>query len=442
MKLTRLRTKNLHGALNLDILFNSELNLIVGINGSGKTSALNAIDWMIKPNLGKLSLTRFDSIILDFEFKSVAHKITAEKTDAKLTILLNVKGKDKYQPITVNLNRMPTDLDEEQLLEYYSRLTPEKHEQPFWKFLSELPNPTVISLERSISAETEENIYYDIYSHEQRPSVRRRTAIGEVQRITSELYAEFRRKAIEYDDELKSRIIMTALQGPEDEWPGAFQVPTIDDTETLETKVISYLAGSIKSVDVASEVKKFFAYFRSLTQDQGIGPGDDTHFARLLVAQYARIDRLAQAFNEYDTRIAQAFQNLGTYLTRLNRFFIDTGKKLEFDQSTSMLVFRLGRGGDQSDFSKGEQRSIANLSSGEKQILILLTFVAFSTSPQSLFIIDEPELSLHPKWQSDFLDALLALKPDGIQLLVATHSPDIVGKRKDAVIPFRSKTQE
>ncbi len=62
MQLTRLEIRDLYGSVNLDIRFNPELNLLVGINGSGKTSALNVIDWLLRPNLLQLALTHFKPV--------------------------------------------------------------------------------------------------------------------------------------------------------------------------------------------------------------------------------------------------------------------------------------------------------------------------------------------------------------------------------------------
>jgi predicted ATP-dependent endonuclease of OLD family len=43
----------------------------------------------------------------------------------------------------------------------------------------------------------------------------------------------------------------------------------------------------------------------------------------------------------------------------------------------------------------------------------------------SVLIIDEPELSLHLKWQEMFVDAISEASPD-TQLILATHSPSII----------------
>jgi predicted ATP-dependent endonuclease of OLD family len=73
------------------------------------------------------------------------------------------------------------------------------------------------------------------------------------------------------------------------------------------------------------------------------------------------------------------------------------------------------------------------LSSGEKQMLVLLSEIFLQDDKKSIMIADEPELSLHLLWQEKLIDSLKSLNPHG-QILVATHSPDIVGPRADRVI--------
>ena len=69
------------------------------------------------------------------------------------------------------------------------------------------------------------------------------------------------------------------------------------------------------------------------------------------------------------------------------------------------------------------------LSSGEKQIVILFTYLAFQRG--KIFVVDEPEISLHPRWQEEFLDGVKDLMRSDTQLIIATHSPAIVGKYVD-----------
>jgi energy-coupling factor transporter ATP-binding protein EcfA2 len=65
------------------------------------------------------------------------------------------------------------------------------------------------------------------------------------------------------------------------------------------------------------------------------------------------------------------------------------------------------------------------LSSGEKQILvILLTVLTQDLQPYVLFM-DEPEASLHFEWQKRLIDMIVELNPH-VQIILTTHSPAVV----------------
>lgn len=76
---------------------------------------------------------------------------------------------------------------------------------------------------------------------------------------------------------------------------------------------------------------------------------------------------------------------------------------------------------------------LSELSSGEKQLIILLTEALLQKLKPTIFIADEPELSLHISWQRMILPSLISLNPMA-QVIVATHSPEIVGKWKSNAI--------
>ncbi len=65
------------------------------------------------------------------------------------------------------------------------------------------------------------------------------------------------------------------------------------------------------------------------------------------------------------------------------------------------------------------------LSSGEKQILIILTTVLIQGGRKSIMIMDEPEISLHFDWQRRLIEDVRSLNPH-LQLILATHSPAVV----------------
>jgi len=84
----------------------------------------------------------------------------------------------------------------------------------------------------------------------------------------------------------------------------------------------------------------------------------------------------------------------------------------------------------------GDRLRPMNLSSGEKQLLLLFCNILTSTSnPHSLFIIDEPELSLNVKWQRRLIDNLIDITRESqCQFLMATHSLELLSKHRSQTI--------
>ena len=59
----------------------------------------------------------------------------------------------------------------------------------------------------------------------------------------------------------------------------------------------------------------------------------------------------------------------------------------------------------------------------------------FGTTNKTLILIDEPELSLHIKWQLSYVDELLSIiKATGFSAVLATHSPQIIHDKWDLTV--------
>lgn len=61
----------------------------------------------------------------------------------------------------------------------------------------------------------------------------------------------------------------------------------------------------------------------------------------------------------------------------------------------------------------------------------------FFRRDRKVFIIDEPELSLHIRWQKIFVDKAMEAQKNN-QLILATHSPEIVGEYREKCITVRA----
>lgn len=81
---------------------------------------------------------------------------------------------------------------------------------------------------------------------------------------------------------------------------------------------------------------------------------------------------------------------------------------------------------------------LGSLSSGEQHELVLFYELLFKVEPNALVLLDEPEISLHLAWQQQFLGDLVEMvKLSSFDVLVATHSPGIIGNRWDLTVELK-----
>jgi hypothetical protein len=86
----------------------------------------------------------------------------------------------------------------------------------------------------------------------------------------------------------------------------------------------------------------------------------------------------------------------------------------------------------------GKPLVASKLSSGEQHVLVMMYELLFETEKSSIVLIDEPEISLHVGWQSQFLSDLQRITQlRDFDAILATHSPQIVGDRWDLVVPLK-----
>lgn len=88
----------------------------------------------------------------------------------------------------------------------------------------------------------------------------------------------------------------------------------------------------------------------------------------------------------------------------------------------------------------GETISPYMLSSGEKQILVIMLTALVQENKHCVMLMDEPEISLHIEWQQRLVNIIRTLNPN-VQIILCTHSPAIIMDGwADAVIEMEEIT--
>jgi energy-coupling factor transporter ATP-binding protein EcfA2 len=132
------------------------------------------------------------------------------------------------------------------------------------------------------------------------------------------------------------------------------------------------------------------------------------------------LDSLAARFDalEVTQHLLTIFEN-----TINNIFFRD--KYIKLHVSEGLKIFT----------DQEQELSPDKLSSGEKQLLLLFCNTLTARDKATIFIIDEPEISLNVKWQRQLIRALLQLTKDSqVQFILATHSIELLSQYKNNVI--------
>ena len=97
----------------------------------------------------------------------------------------------------------------------------------------------------------------------------------------------------------------------------------------------------------------------------------------------------------------------------MDELFADTGKTIV--RSANEIYFS----------QIGETLVPYQLSSGEKQILVILLTVLIQDNAHCVLFMDEPEVSLHVEWQKRLIDIVLEMNPN-VQIILTTHSPAVI----------------
>lgn len=106
--------------------------------------------------------------------------------------------------------------------------------------------------------------------------------------------------------------------------------------------------------------------------------------------------------------------DIDNFCSIVNDMFKATGKYIEIEGNKFNIV------------SSGEVIPVDALSSGEKQILLILLRVFLMDGENSCVLLDEPENSLDISWQFELINILVKLNPNA-QYFITTHSPSIFG---------------
>jgi len=141
-------------------------------------------------------------------------------------------------------------------------------------------------------------------------------------------------------------------------------------------------------------------------------PDDATEIRYAVIQKFTiepdeMLEKLEKKFTEFPE------EKKGTFYDIVDNLFSATDKTILRSEEGVRLM------------QEGDILTFHQLSSGEKQMLLILLTVLLQDSLPYVLFMDEPEVSLHMEWQKSLIDNILRLNPN-IQIILTTHSPAII----------------
>ena len=410
----------LWGYRDIDLHFNGDVNILIGPNGSGKTTVLNLLHSILTADLSSITDIKFEQAeikLRSFIGKSIRTiKVHIDEDLLKLKLgkkeyrfNIDFLSRRLYRQATLfddssSIVRQPIEIDE------ITNLVP-----LVWLPVSRRSSETEYE-ERHTRIGSLESV--DLRLKELRQDFRHYH--GDLIAQLTERYKVFEREVFSVilyskeHDQLKSirNSIFHSLptEAEKSQLLNAFEAAGFLDQQ-MQSRIDDHFtacAAAEKVFPLVSKEKNNLLDFEDV----------------LVIPLIGRTKAMVKYAEELETDKELIFASLRHYEKTVNSFL--DGKSVEVEEN-GQLKIKL------SSLSSPSELDTRYLSSGEKQILVLLTEALLTVNDPIVYIADEPELSLHVTWQEKLLKSLVTLGGQ-IQVIVATHSPDIVGEFQDKVI--------
>ena len=464
-KLSRFRIESLHNLRTIDVVISDNKLVLVGENGTDKSTVANLIAFFLTRQWSKMRDYEFKRIVAHLgdkeiavshdlimktdpkEFRELLHRVPAKLTRE----FESVVGEISLDEIQSNPGRLRSIADAtgialpvladyfahnladyfaHNLTDYLARgLAHDSEEQLQHRELRKTGNlistavkcqvlylPTYRRIEQDLQA-----IFPQLRLEEFRMQVRKRSALRANRSSFIEL-VEFGMEDVEFTiqrrlDEIKEnvRTSLSNLTGTylRDVIKGDYRTADLrSKLQDMDNQTIEPILARIpQAILTEKERVRLREIIQKTTTSGNIAEEDK------VVAHF-----LSQLIDLYETQLSQE-ADVREFVKVCNRYL--SGKEMVYDNSSFSLGIR------QRTFERDySQIQLKMLSSGEKQIVSLFSHIYLSGQDEFFVVIDEPELSLSVPWQKRFLPDILATqKCSG--LIAVTHSPFIFENELD-----------
>lgn len=409
---------------SLEKQLSEDMLILYGDNGSGKTSILKAIFFLLSTNhnqghKSELANIKFKKISVYFTDGLSVHAIRSKADVGSFQMLIENNG------IEIGVMDLRARMADSEYLVYFKQ--EDAIEQGYYEILEGLekaiPQVYYLSDSRRLFSFSDDEILDEIQKRNAQKQTMRELAaaankidflevtLGRLTGWIKEQNLEGSKKG-EYDtNEIYKEIIKQINSS------NLFKEKEVLDGQ-LEALTEKLLEAGKKSEDYSK-----FGLLNTFGSEEIYNLTLNTSPEKQVIL----LSVLEPFINSLEARISalkDVFESLNTLINNLNDYYFKN-KKISFHIDEGFSI----------KYLNGDELNPKLLSSGEKQLLLLLCNVLLNKDDSRIFIIDEPEISLNIKWQRNILDTLKSLDfKKNTQFIIASHSMEVLSTHRNNVI--------
>lgn len=443
VKLIGISIKKLYGCYNYNVNFNPDVTFIYGLNGCGKTTILNITEAIITGQLFKLFNYQFRSIELQYAKSSNMENINRIKIyNKKQQLQVKYNEENYYIDLIALEDNMRSPKTSNDIFRIYFQ------RYDFLLEIRETFNYVYLPLNRSYVPINEMDSVYVYPRFHNRPSLDDDIFMG----IDNRDGAMIKIESLIYQRHSKANAAINSIN---DTFRNSMLKPQIELNNTYN---FANFINELQNNDIPSLERTQKAYIKILKEFKLIDSKEENNyieFFKTFIDQFAnyinsksegisielafkfqeitRIQKTIDIAKKMEERKAEITKPMETFLNTMNSFIKSSDDEKELCISNDGQIYFKTR-------YSNKRIGIQHLSSGEKQLITFFSNLIFMVKDKKsgIFVVDEPELSLHLSWQKIFIDKVLEVNKN-IQLIFATHAPEIIGNRRNKMFKLEKE---
>ncbi|KJK17137.1 ATP-binding protein [Pseudomonas sp. 2(2015)] len=389
--------------------FNQDVNIIIGKNGTGKTTFMNILNAVLSVDTVALLDNDFTEVVIRLGFDGSSRTIKVTKSeDMPFTAVRYHIAQRKFALPLIGEDLRSASLYRRRAAEAAQKIKDE---------LSGIVSLASLSVYRFRSNTDPDAQDRGTYRKVLGPVDMR---LNELMHSLSNYQLSLAQRSRNISVDLQRDVLMSLLYKNEANQVG--YALDFDADQEKQNLVAAYKQLGIYGSSINKRIAEHVSSIESTVQEiKAAIKRQEKSFEHVDFAPLEASKRAHKVFDmslEAEKKIKSVYSQVDLFLAILKEFI--EGKEFGFE-SGELVV------------KSPSSIPISKLSSGEKQLLIIFAEALLQRQEPYIFLADEPELSLHIAWQRKIIPAIKKLNPNA-QVLVATHSPEIAGKYRGCMV--------